>query len=71
MIHQVIGIVGLLLLVLGVVLIILQITEGEKTVIRSIAGSATPIFMGTILIVMSRVLERKKKASIELSDTPK
>ena len=68
--HKVIGIIGVLLLVLGAALIILQLMAGEKSVIGSIAGGATPIFMGSILLAVSRRLERKK-ASRDPSDTPK
>jgi len=68
--HKVIGISGLLLVVLGAVLIILQLVAGDKPVIRSIAGGATPIWMGAILIAVSRHLERKK-ASRDPSNTPK
>jgi hypothetical protein len=68
--HKVLGIIGVLLLVLGATLIILQLMAGEKSVIRSIAGGATPISMGSILLGVSRMLERKK-ASGDPSDTPK
>ena len=68
--HKVIGIIGVLLLVLGAALIILQLMAGEKSVIGSIAGGAMPIIMGSILLGVSRMLERKK-ASRDPSDTPK
>ena len=60
--HKVIGIIGVLLIVLGVALIILQLMAREKgsSVIHSIARGATPITMGTLLIGVSRMLERKK-----------
>ena len=71
--HKVIGIIGLLLLVLGVVLIILQLMEGGKSVVGTIAAGATPIWMGAIVIAVSRMVERKerKQASREPSDAPK
>ena len=68
--HKVIGIIGVLLLVLGVVFIILQFMAGGKSVVGSIAVGATPISIGTLLIGVSRMLERKK-ASRDPSDTPK
>ena len=68
--HKVIGIIGVLLLVLGVVFIILQFMTGGKSVVGSIAVGATPISIGTLLIGVSRMLERKK-ASRDPSDTPK
>lgn len=68
--HKVVGIIGVLLLVLGVLLIILQFMAGGKSVVGSIAVGATPISMGTILIAVSRMLERKQ-ASRDPSDTPK
>ena len=58
--YKVIRIIGVLLLVLGAALIILHLTAGEKSVIGSIAGGATPIITGCILLGVSRMLERKK-----------
>ena len=68
--HEVIRIIGMLLLVLGAALIVLQLTEGGKSVIKTLAKGATPISIGSILIGVSRGLERKK-ASGDPSDTPK
>ena len=69
--YKVIRIIGVLLLVLGVALIILQLMTGEKSVVGSIAAGATPITMGSLLVGVSFMLEKKKKASDESSDTPK
>lgn len=68
--YKVMGIIGLLLLVLGVALIILQLIEGEKTVVGSIAAGSSPIVTGSVLIGISRMLERKN-ASRAPSDSPK
>jgi membrane-bound ClpP family serine protease len=68
--HKIIGIIGVLLLVLGAALIIHQLMTREKSVVGSIAGGATPIIMGSLLLAVSRRLERKK-ASGDPSDTPK
>ena len=68
--HKVIRIIGVLLLVLGAVIIVLQFMAKEKSVIGSIAAGATPITMGALLIGVSGMLERKK-ASGDPSDTPK
>ena len=68
--YKVIRIIGVLMLVLGAALIILQLMAREKSVIGSIAGGATPIIMGALLLGMSHMLERKK-ASGDPSDTPK
>lgn len=67
--HKVIIIIGVLLLVLGTALIILQLTTREKSVIGTIAAGATPIFMGALVLVLG--LSRRKKASGDPSDTPK
>jgi hypothetical protein len=67
MTHKVIRIIGVLLLVLGAALIILQLRTGEKPVIKSLAKGATPITMGALLIGVSR----RKKASGDPSDTTK
>ncbi len=69
--YKVIRIIGVVLLVLGAAIIILQIMEGGKSVIGSIAGGATPITMGALLLGISLRLENKEKASGVPSDTPK
>ena len=69
--YKVIRIIGVLLLVLGAGVIILQLMAREKSVIGSIAGGATPITMGALLLGVSRMLENKKKASGDPSDTPR
>ena len=68
--HKVIRIIGVLLLVLGAAIIILELRATEKSVIGSIAKGATPITIGALLLGVSRMLERKK-ASGDPSDTPK
>ena len=69
--HKVIRIIGVLLLVLGAALIILQLTTTEKSVIGSIAGGAIPIIMGALVLGASLGSSRRKKASGDPSDTPK
>ena len=69
--HKVVRIIGVLLLVLGAALIILHLMEGEKSVIGSIAGGATPIIMGALVLAASLAASRRKKASGDSSDTPK
>ena len=69
--YKVIRIIGVLLLVLGATVIILQLMAQEKSVIGSIAGGATPITMGALLLGISLRLENKEKASGDPSDTPK
>ena len=69
--HKVIGIIGVLLLVLGAALIILQLMEGKKSVFTSIAAGGTPICLGGVLLGLSLRLENKKNASGGPSDTPK
>lgn len=69
--YKVIRIIGVLLLFLGAIVIILQLMASEKSVIGSIAGGATPISMGALLLGVSRVLKNKKKGSGDPSDTPK
>ena len=61
---------GVLLLVLGVAIVILQLTSAEKSVVSSIAGGGSPIAMGAMLIGVSQMLKRKN-ATTELSDMPK
>jgi hypothetical protein len=58
--HTVIGIIGLLMMVLGVGLIILQLMEGGKSVVGSIATGSSSIAIGSVLIGMSQVLKRKR-----------
>ena len=67
--YKVIRIIGVLLLVLGAALIILQLMAREKgsSVIHSIARGSTPIIMGALALGWSK----RKKASGDPSDTPK
>ena len=69
--YKVIRIIGVILLAMGAALIILQLIAREKSVIGSIAGGATPITMGALLLGMSLMQENKKKASEDPPDTPK
>ena len=69
--YKVIRIIGVLLLVLGGTVIILQLMAREKSVIGSIAVGATPITIGAMLLGTSLMLENKKKSSGDPSDTPK
>ena len=69
--YKVIRIIGVLLLVLGAALIILQLMAREKSVIGSIAGGATPIIMDALVLGASLGSSRRKKASGDPSDTPK
>ena len=69
--YKVIRIIGVVLLVLGAALIILQIMEEGESVIRSIAAGGTPILIGGILLGRSLRLENKSKASGDPSDAPK
>ena len=69
--YKVIRIIGVVLLVLGATLIILQIMEGGKSVIQTIGAGGTPILFGGILLGHSLRLENKSKASGDPSDTPK
>jgi predicted phage tail protein len=57
--YKITGITGLLLIVLGATLIILQLMANEKSVIRSIAVGASPISVGCMLIGVSRMFARK------------
>ena len=69
--YKVIRIFGVVLLVLGVALIILQIMEGGKSVIQTIGAGGSPIGLGGVLFGLSLRLENKSKASGDPSDTPK
>ena len=69
--YKVIRIIGVVLLVLGAALIILQLMAREKSVIGSIAAGATPITMGVLLLGVSRMYDNKKKASGDPSEGPK
>ena len=69
--YKVLRIIGVVLLVLGAAAIILQIMEGGKTVLRSIAAGGTPILIGGILLGRSFRLENESKASGDPPDTPK
>ena len=69
--YKVIRIIGVLLLVLGAALIILQVMEGGKSVIQTIGAGGTPIGLDGVLLGLSLRLENKKKASGDPSDTPK
>ena len=69
--YKVIRIIGVVLLVLGAALIILQLMAGEKSVFRSIAAGGSFIGLGGGLLGLSLRLENKKKASGDPSDTPK
>lgn len=68
---KVIRIFGVLSVVLGVALIILQLTTTEKSVVGSIAGGAMPIIMGALVLATSLAWSKRKKASGDPSDTPK
>ena len=68
---KVIRIIGVLMVVLGVAVIILQLTTTEKSVVGSIAGGAMPIIMGALVLAVSLAASRRKKASGDPSDTPK
>ena len=69
--YKVIRIIGVVLLVLGATLIILQIMEGGKSVIQTIGAGGAPIAIGSLLLGLSLRLENKSKASGDPSDTPK
>ena len=68
---KVIRIIGVVLLVLGATAIILQIIEGGKSVVGTIAAGGIPIMFGGILLGRSFRLENNSKASGDPSDTPK
>lgn len=69
--YKVIRIIGVMLLVLGAALIILEITEGKKSIIQTIGAGGSPIGVGGVLFGMSLRLENKMKASGHPSNTPK
>ena len=69
--YKVIRIISVVLLVVGAALIILKLTEGEKSVIRVIGSGGSFIGLGGVLFGLSLRLENKKKASGDPSDTPK
>ncbi len=69
--YKVIRIIGVLLLVLGLALIVLQLIAKEKSVIGSIAVGSTPITMGAVLVGISSMLENKKKRSVNPLDRTK
>ena len=69
--YKVIRIIGVVLLVLGAALIILQIMEGGKSVIQTIGAGGAPIAIGSCLFGLSLRLENKEKASGNPSNTPK
>jgi hypothetical protein len=69
--YKVIRIIGVVLLVLGAALIILQIMAGGKSAIQTIGAGGTPIGLGGLLLGMSFRMENKMKASGDPSDTPK
>ncbi len=68
--YKVIRIIGVVMLILGATAIILQIIEGGKSVMGSIAAGGTPILIGGILLGRSLRLENKSKASGDPSNTP-
>ncbi len=51
--YKVIRIIGVVMLVLGAALIILQIMEGGKSVIHAIGAGGTPICIGGVLLGLS------------------
>ncbi len=55
----IIGIIGLILLLLGIGLIVLQIREWEKSIVGSIASGFTPVFIGILLLGLTGRLKRK------------
>jgi hypothetical protein len=69
--YKVIRIIGVVLLVLGAALIILQLMAREKSVFGSIAAGGVPICLGGVLLGLSLRLQNKEKASGDPSDTPK
>lgn len=69
--YKVIRITGVVLLVLGAALIVLQVIEGGKSVIQTIGPGGTPIGLGGVLLGVSLRMENKMKASGDPSDTRK
>ena len=69
--YKVIRIIGVVMLVLGAALIILQIMEGGKSVIQTLGAGGSQIGLGGVLLGLSFRLENKMKASGDPSDTPK
>jgi hypothetical protein len=68
--YKTIRIIGVVLLVLGAAAIILQIMEGGRSVVRTIAAGGPPILIGGLLLGRSFRLENKSQASGDPSDTP-
>jgi hypothetical protein len=69
--YKLVGITGLLLMVLGLALIIMQLMAREKSIVGSIASGGTPISMGTVLVAVSRMLKRKQRDAIARSEGTK
>lgn len=69
--YKVIRIIGVLLLVLGAALIVLQLSAREKSFIGSIAAGSTPITVGAVLVGISSTLENKKKRLSDPADKTK
>lgn len=69
--YKVIRAIGVVLLVLGAALIILQMMEGGKTVIQTIGAGGPLIGVGGALFGMSLRLENREKASGDPAGTPK
>ncbi len=57
--HNITGIIGLILLLLGIGLVVLQIREGEKSIVGSIASGFTPAFIGILLLGLTGRLKPK------------
>ncbi len=68
--YIVIRIIGVVLLVVGAALIILQIMEGGKSVIQTIGAGGPSIAVGGALFGLSLRLENKEKAAGDPSDRP-
>lgn len=69
--YTVIRVIGVVLLLLGATLIILQAMEGGKTVIQTIGAGGSSIAIGGVLFGLSLRLENKEKGSGSPSDPPK
>jgi hypothetical protein len=69
--YKVIRVIGVVLLVLGAALIILQMMEGGESVIQTIGAGGPSICLGGVLFGLSLRLENKAKASGDRSDRPK